>query len=68
MELYSLHVAVNLYTKGALAAYATEYDSINMLTTHQLEIVRKIIVALKLVEEITKLILTDSAIASVLIP
>ena len=66
MELGSLHAAINLYTKMALAAYATEYDSINMLTTHQLELVRKIIVVLKPVEEITKLISTDAA--SVLIP
>ena len=52
----------------ALAAYATEYDSINMLTTHQLELVRKIIAVLEPVEEITKLISTDAASASVLIP
>ena len=65
MELHSLHI----YTqKMALAAYATEYDSISMLTTHQLELVRKIIAVLKPVEEITKLISTEAASASVLIP
>ena len=39
-----------------------------MLTTHQLELIRKIIAVLEPVEEITKLISTDAASASVLIP
>ena len=43
----------------ALAAYATECTSISVLTTHQLELVRKIIAVLEPVEEITKLISTD---------
>ena len=65
----SLYMLQSIYTqKMALAAYATEYDSINMLTTHQLELVRKIIAVLEPVEEITKLISTDAASASVLIP
>ena len=65
----SLYMLQSIYTqKMALAAYTTEYDSINMLTTHQLELVRKIIAVLESVEEITKLILTDAASASVLIP
>ena len=33
--------------------YATEYDSINMLSTHQPELVRKIITVLEPVEKIT---------------
>ena len=40
--------------KMALAAYATEYGSITMLNTHQLDLVRKIIAMLEPVEEITK--------------
>ena len=68
MKLHALHVAINIYTKMALAAYATECTSISMLTTHQLELVRKIIAVLEPVEEITKLISTDAASAPVLIP
>ena len=70
MELHSLHVTINLYTKNGtiLAAYSTEYDSISMLSTHQLEIVRKIIAVLEPIEEITKLISTEVASASVIIP
>ena len=65
----TLYMLQSIYTqKMALAAYATEYDSISMLTTHQLELVRKIIAVLEPVEEITKLISTDAASASVLIP
>ena len=52
----------------ALAAYATEYGSITMLNTHQFDLVRKIIATLEPVEEITKMISTDAAAASVLIP
>ena len=56
----------SIYTqKMALAAYATEYDSINMLSTHQLEIVWKIIAVLEPVKEI-KLISTEVASASVI--
>ena len=51
MELHSLHVTINLYTKMALAAYSTEYDSVNMLSTHQLEIVRKTIAVLEPIEK-----------------
>lgn len=65
----TLYMLQSIYTqKMALAAYTTEYDSISMLTTHQLELVRKIIAVLEPVEEITKLISTDTASASVLIP
>ena len=59
MKLRPLHVAINIYTKVALAAYVTECTSISVLTTHQLELVRKIIAVLEPVEEITKLISTD---------
>lgn len=65
----TLYMLQSIYKqKMALAAYATEYDSISMLTTYQLELVRKIIAVLEPVEEITKLISTDAASASVLIP
>ena len=53
--------------KMALAAYATEYGGITMLTLNQIELTRKIIVALEPVEEITKMISTDAASISVLI-
>ena len=44
----TLYMLQSIYTqKMALATYATEYDSINMLSTHQLEIVRKIIAVLE---------------------
>ena len=59
----------SIYTqKMALTAYSTEYDSINMLSTHQLEIVRKTIAVLEPIEEITKLISTEVASVSVIIP
>ena len=54
--------------KMALAVYTTEYGSITMLNMHQLDLVRKIIATLEPVEEITKVISTDAAAASVLIP
>ena len=44
-----------------LAAYATEHGDITMLISTQLDIARKIISALKPVEEITKKISTNSA-------
>ena len=54
--------------KTALAAYATEHGGITMLTPNQIELTRKLIVALEPVEEITKMISTDTASISVLIP
>ena len=51
-----------------LAAYATEHGGITMLTPNQIELTRKIIAALEPVEEITKMISTDAASISVLIP
>ena len=63
-----LYMLQSIYTKMALAACTTEYASISMLTTHQLELVRITIAVLEPVEEITKLIPTDAASASVLIP
>ena len=54
--------------KMALAAYATEHRGITMLNDNQLDIARKIISALKPVEEITKIISTSSACISAIIP
>ena len=49
-----LFTCYNQHTKIALAAYATEYGSITMLSTHQLDLIRKVIATLEPVEEITK--------------
>ena len=54
--------------KTALAAYATEHGSITMLSPNQIELTRKLITALEPVEEITKMVSTDTASISVLIP
>jgi len=65
----TLHMLQSIDTQNmALAAYATEYGSIIMLNTHQLDLVRKVIATLEPVEGITKMISTDAAAASVLIP
>ena len=50
--------------KMALAAYATEHRGITLLNHNQLDIARKIISALKPVEEIMKIISTSSACIS----
>ena len=54
--------------KMALAAYATEHGDITMLNSHQLDIIRKLIVLLKPIEEVTKMISTNSACISAVIP
>ena len=54
--------------KIALAAYATEHGGITMLSSNQLDMARKIILALKPIEEITKIISTNSACISSVIP
>ena len=54
--------------KMALAAYTTEHGSITMPTPNQIYLTRKLIAALEPVEEITKMISTDAASISVLIP
>ena len=54
--------------KMILAAYATEHEGIIMLNSNQLDIARKIRLALKPVEEITKIISTSSTCISVVIP
>ena len=54
--------------KMALATYATEHGGIIMLSSNQLDIARKVISALKPIEEITKIISTNSACISVVIP
>ena len=50
-----------------LAAYATEHGGITMLNNNQLDITRKIILALKPVKEIMKIISTSSASISAVI-
>ena len=52
----------------ALAAYATEHGDIIMVTPNQIELIRKLVAVLEPVEEITKMISTDAASISVLIP
>ena len=52
----------------ALAAYATEHGGIIMLNSHQLEIVRKVILVLKPIEGVTNIISTNSACISAVIP
>jgi len=51
--------------KMALTAYATEHGGIAMLNSHQLEIVRKVILGLKPIEEVIWII---SACISAVIP
>ena len=53
--------------KMTLAAYATEHGGITMLNNNQLDITRKIILALKPVKEIMKIISTSSASISAVI-
>ena len=53
--------------KMALAAYSSEYG-ITQLSSHQLDIVSKIISALNPVEEITKSISAKAASVSAIIP
>ena len=65
----TLYMLQTIYEqKMALAAYATEHGGITMLTPNQIELTRKLIAALEPVEEITKMISTDAASISVLIP
>ena len=54
--------------KMALVAYATKHGGLTMLTPNQIELTRKLIAALEPVEAITKMIPTDAASISVLIP
>ena len=51
----------------ALAAYATGHEGITILSNNQLDIARKIVLALKPVEEITKIISTSSACISAVV-
>ena len=65
----TLYMLQTIYEqKMALAAYATEHGGITMLSPNQIELTRKLIAALEPVEEITKMISTDAASISVLIP
>ena len=54
--------------KVALAAYTTENDDIPQLSSHQLEIIDKVIMVLQPVEDITKSISSEKASVSVIIP
>ena len=51
-----------LSQKVALAAYSTEKDEIQHLSSHQLEIIQKVITVLKPVEDITQSISSEKAI------
>ena len=65
----TLYMLQTIYEqKMALAAYATEHGGITMLTLNQIKLTRKLIAALEPVEEISKMISTDAASISVLIP
>ena len=54
--------------KVVLAAYTTEYDDIPQLSSHQLDIIQKVITVLKPVEDITQSISSDKASISIIIP
>ena len=66
----TLYILQTIYKqKMTLAAYATEHGGITMVTTpNQIELIRKLVAVLEPVEEITKMISTDAASVSVLIP
>ena len=53
--------------KMALAAYSTEYDLVQ-LSSHQLDLINKIVAALSPVEEITKSVSANAASVSAIIP
>ena len=52
----------------ALAAYAAENSSIKQLSSHQLDIIKKVIEILAPIEEITRSISADLASISIVIP
>ena len=54
--------------KMALAAYSTEHGGITTLNCHQLDIIRQLIALLKPIEEVTKIIATNPACISAVIP
>ena len=66
---FTLFMLESIYKqKMALAAYATEHGGITMLSSNQLNMAGKIISALEPNEEITKIISTNSACISTVIP
>ena len=68
MEFNSLFMLQSIAEqKMALAAYSSEYG-ITQLSSHQLDLVNKIISALSPVEEITKSISAKAASVSAIIP
>ena len=64
--LYMLQSIMN--QKVALAAYLTENDSIPQITSHQFDIISKIIAVLTPIEDITQSISSETASASIIIP
>ena len=54
--------------KVVLAAYNTESDDIPQLSSHQLDIIDRIITVLKPVDDITKSISSEKASVSIIIP
>ena len=52
----------------ALAAYATENSSVQQLSSHQLDVMKRVIEILSPVEEITRSISADLAAISIVIP
>ena len=57
-----------LSQKVAFAAYSTEKYEIQHLSSHQLEIIEKVITVLKPVEDITQSISSEKASVSIIIP
>ena len=57
-----------LSQKVALAAYSTEKYEIQHLSSHQLEIIQKVITVLKPVEDIIQSISSEKASVSIIIP
>ena len=56
-----------LEQKMALSTYATEHSTVQ-LTSHQLELVTKVVAALSHIEEVNKSISVDAASISVVLP
>ncbi|XP_003389647.1 PREDICTED: zinc finger BED domain-containing protein 4-like [Amphimedon queenslandica] len=65
----TLHMLQSIIAqKVVLAAYNTESDDIPQLSSHQLDIIDKIITVLKPVDDITKSISSEKASVSIIIP
>lgn len=64
----TLYMLQSIVSKVALAAYSTENDEIPHLSSHQFEIIEKVITVLKPVEDITQSISSEKASVSIIIP